>query len=182
VVMKNLGKQLLKVSGIAGATVLGSGEVVLLLHAGDLLQLASIIQTRTTARTTTSNNQAEIKHPKILVVDDSITTRTLEKNILEAAGYRVQLATNGEEAMSLLMTDELPNLIVSDVNMPLLDGFGLTERVKQNPRYADIPVVLVTSLDSPADKSKGIDVGADAYIVKSHFDQGGLLDTIEQLV
>lgn len=182
VVMKNLGKQLLKVSGIAGATVLGSGEVVLVLHAGDLLQLAASTHTRTTDRVTTTSDKEIVKHPKILVVDDSITTRTLEKNILEAAGYRVQLATNGEEAMSLLMTDELPNLIVSDVNMPLLDGFGLTERVKQNPRYTDIPVILVTSLDSPADKSKGIDVGADAYIVKSNFDQGGLLDTIEQLV
>ena len=76
----------------------------------------------------------------------------------------------------------LPHLIVTDVNMPRLDGFGLTRRLKQEQRYADIPVILVTSLDSPADKARGIEVGADAYIVKSSFDQGDLLETIEQLV
>ena len=118
----------------------------------------------------------------ILVVDDSITTRTLEKNILEAVGYEVKLATDGKEALAVLATDGLPHLIVSDINMPRLDGFELTSRIKQDARYADIPVVLVTSLDSPADKARGIEVGADAYIVKSSFDQGNLLDTIEQLV
>jgi two-component system chemotaxis sensor kinase CheA len=66
--------------------------------------------------------------------------------------------------------------------MPRLDGFELTHRIKQDARYSDIPVILVTSLDSPADKARGIEVGADAYIVKSSFDQGNLLDTIEQLV
>lgn len=186
IVMKNLGKQLVKVSGIAGATVLGSGQVVLVLHAADLVKLASHVQKRTHIATSSSsqngNGTTADSRKTILVVDDSITTRTLEKNILEAAGYGVILATNGEEAMSLLMTEDLPNLIVSDVNMPYLDGFDLTYRVKQNPRYADVPVILVTSLDSPADKAKGIEVGADAYIVKSHFDQGNLLDTIEQLV
>ena len=106
---------------------------------------------------------------------------SIEKNILEAAGYQVKLATNGEEALATLASDGLPNLIVSDINMPRLDGFALTQRVKQDYRYADIPVVLVTSLDSPADKVRGIEVGADAYIVKSNFDQGNLLETIEQL-
>ena len=82
----------------------------------------------------------------------------------------------------MLVSDGLPNLVVSDVNMPRLDGFGLTHRIKQDNRYADIPIILVTSLDSPADKARGIEVGADAYIVKSSFDQGNLLETIEQLV
>jgi two-component system chemotaxis sensor kinase CheA len=117
-----------------------------------------------------------------LVVDDSITTRTLEKNILEAAGYEVKLATDGEQALTAMVTDGLPDLVVSDINMPRLDGFGLTERIKQDERYADIPVILVTSLDSPADKERGIGVGADAYIVKSSFDQNNLLETIGQLV
>jgi two-component system chemotaxis sensor kinase CheA len=94
----------------------------------------------------------------------------------------VKLATDGKEALGVLATDGLPHLIVSDINMPRLDGFELTNRIKQDTRYADIPVILVTSLDSPADKARGIEVGADAYIVKSSFDQGNLLDTIEQLV
>ncbi len=84
--------------------------------------------------------------------------------------------------MATLVTDNLPNLIVSDIAMPRLDGIELTRRVKQDDRYNDIPVILVTSLDSPMDKARGIEVGADAYIVKSSFDQGNLLDTIEQLI
>ncbi|MDM8528823.1 hybrid sensor histidine kinase/response regulator [Anaerolineales bacterium HSG24] len=182
IVMKTLGKQLVKVSGVAGATVLGSGEVVLVLHTADLIKLAAqTARHHASVEQQNSTNNHQIRKT-ILVVDDSITTRTLEKNILEAAGYKVLLATNGEEALSTLMADGLPNLIVSDVNMPYLDGLGLTKQVKDNPHYQDIPVILVTSLDSPTDKARGIEVGADAYIVKSNFDQGNLLDTIEQLV
>ena len=181
IVMKSLGKQLARVGGIAGATVLGSGQVILVLHPADLIKLAA----RTPARlhVESDGNKAESNSRKtILVVDDSITTRTLEKNILEAAGYEVILATDGEQALATLVTAGLPDLIVSDINMPCLDGFGLTQRIRQDDRYADIPVVLVTSLDSPADKARGIEVGADAYIVKSSFDQNNLLETIEQLV
>ncbi len=181
IVLKSLGKQLARVGGIAGATVLGSGQVILMLHPADLIKLAA----RTPARraTPSDGNQLESNRQKtVLVVDDSITTRTLEKNILEAAGYEVKLAIDGEQALAVLVTDGLPDLIVSDINMPRLDGFGLTQRIRQDERYADIPVILVTSLDSPADKARGIEVGADAYIVKSSFDQNNLLETIEQLV
>jgi two-component system chemotaxis sensor kinase CheA len=166
IVMKGLGKQLVKVGGIAGATVLGSGQVILVLHPADLVKLAGRSVSRSPSLTPSKPN--EIGRPKtILVVDDSITTRTLEKNILEAAGYHVKLATNGEEALAVLMSDGLPDLVISDVNMPRLDGFELTHRVKQDKRYADIPVILVTSLDSPADKARGIEVGADASPILS---------------
>jgi two-component system chemotaxis sensor kinase CheA len=181
IVMKSLGRQLSRVGGIAGATILGSGQVILVLHAADLIKLA----TRTRSQPRVLNAPAhpeEINGKTILVVDDSITTRTLEKNILEAAGYVVKLATNGEEALGLLVSEALPDLIISDINMPRLDGFDLTRRVKRDNRYSHIPVILVTSLDSPADKARGIEVGADAYIVKSQFDQGDLLETIAQLI
>ncbi|MBE7471402.1 MAG: hybrid sensor histidine kinase/response regulator [Anaerolineales bacterium] len=181
IVMKGLGKQLTKVGGLAGATVLGSGQVILVLHAADLVKLAGRTASRTPVLTKTKPAETS-QHKTILVVDDSITTRTLEKNILEAAGYQVKLATDGEEALAALVSDGLPHLIVSDVNMPRLDGFALASRVKQDKRYANIPVILVTSLDSPADKARGIEVGADAYIVKSRFDQGNLLETVEQLI
>lgn len=183
IVMKGLGKQLARVGGIAGATVLGSGEVILVLHTADLIKLAGRSRSRSSTERTVSSEQRETTdRTSILVVDDSITTRTLEKNILESAGYRVQLATDGEEALAALVGGNLPDLVISDINMPRLDGFALTERIKQDSRYADIPVILVTSLDSPADKAHGIEVGADAYIVKSSFDQSNLLETIEQLV
>jgi two-component system chemotaxis sensor kinase CheA len=179
IVMKSLGRQLARVGGIAGATVRGSGEVILVLYAADLVKLAN----RTHTRGLLTRTKKEVEQVKtIMVVDDSITTRTLEKNILEAAGYQVRLATDGEEALGMLGSNGLPNLIVSDINMPHLDGFELTERVKHDSRYSSIPVILVTSLDTPADKARGIEVGADAYIVKSSFDQGNLLETIEQLV
>ncbi|MFC1975551.1 chemotaxis protein CheW, partial [Chloroflexota bacterium] len=181
VVIKNLGKQLAKVAGFAGATLLGSGQVILVLHVADLIKLAARSKPRTLTITDADHKESD-QRKTILVVDDSITTRTLEKNILEAVGYEVKLATDGKEALGVLATDGLPHLIVSDINMPRLDGFELTSRIKQDTRYTDIPVILVTSLDSPADKARGIEVGADAYIVKSSFDQGNLLDTIEQLV
>ena len=181
-VMKSLGKQLAKVKGIAGATILGSGQVVLVLHPADLIKLAEQTPTARPALAQPNGNHTLDKRKTILVVDDSITTRTLEKNILETAGYEVKLATNGEAALGMLASEGIPDLVVTDVKMPRLDGFGLTRRIKQEGRFADIPVILVTSLDSPADKARGIEVGADAYIVKSNFDQGNLLETIEQLV
>jgi two-component system chemotaxis sensor kinase CheA len=115
-------------------------------------------------------------------VDDSITTRTLEKNILEAAGYTVRLATDGQEALSDIASEGVPDLIVTDVAMPRMNGFELTRRIKEDEHMGTTPVILVTSLDSDEDKARGIEVGADAYIVKSGFDQDNLLETIEQLI
>jgi two-component system chemotaxis sensor kinase CheA len=183
IVIKGLGPQLVKVGGIAGATVLGSGQVILVLQVADLIKLAARAQARANvASEFYQAPEATVAHKTILVVDDSITTRTLEKNILEAAGYQVKLATNGQEALNSLAKEDLPHLVVTDVNMPKVDGFELTSRMKQDKRYAHIPIILVTSLDSAADKARGIEVGADAYIIKSRFDQGNLLEIIEQLV
>jgi two-component system chemotaxis sensor kinase CheA len=119
---------------------------------------------------------------QILIVDDSITTRTLEKNILEAAGYDVRLATDGQEALGNISAAGVPDLIVTDVAMPRMNGFELTQHVKEDESTGHVPVILVTSLDSDEDKAQGIAVGADAYIVKSSFDQDNLLETIEQLI
>jgi two-component system, chemotaxis family, sensor kinase CheA len=181
IVIKSLGKPLAKVSGIAGATISGSGQVILVLHPADLIKLA--------ARSASQRPVAQLlpdpetrRRKSILVVDDSITTRILEKNILESAGYLVETAIDGDEALSLLITQELPDLIVTDINMPGLDGLALTQRLKGDERFREIPIILVTSLGSPADKARGIEVGADAYIVKSSFDQGNLLSIIEQLI
>jgi two-component system chemotaxis sensor kinase CheA len=189
VVTKGLGRQLSRVGGISGATVMGSGEVILILNVTDLIKLAQ----RTDLSARGPQREAAPEQPQaktaaqassrfILVVDDSITTRTLEKNILEAAGYTVRLATDGQEALNAITAGGVPDLIVSDIAMPRLDGFVLTQRIKSDTRTANVPVILVTSLDSPEDKAHGIEVGADAYIVKSGFDQTNLLGTIEQLI
>ncbi|HDQ73116.1 MAG TPA: hybrid sensor histidine kinase/response regulator [Chloroflexi bacterium] len=184
VVIKGLGKQLSRVGGIAGATVMGSGEVVLILNVADLIKLGLRGDQRSVlaALARPAPVVEAQRRFRILVVDDSITTRTLEKNILEAAGYAVELATDGQEALGAIASSGIPDLIVSDVVMPRLDGFELTQRIREDPRIADVPVILVTSLDSAEDKAKGIEVGADAYITKNTFDQNSLLETIEQLL
>lgn len=106
----------------------------------------------------------------------------MEKNILEAAGYTVELATDGEEALSAIASGGVPDLIVTDIVMPRMNGFDLTRQIKADVRTADVPIILVSSLDSAEQKARGIEVGADAYIVKSSFDQNDLLDHIEQLI
>ncbi|MFP4396368.1 MAG: chemotaxis protein CheW [Anaerolineales bacterium] len=188
IVVKSLGKQLARVKGIAGATVMGDGEIVLILNVADAIKMAlrgsrraspgprAVAQAKGHAQSQTR------KQRDILIVDDSITTRTLERNILEAAGYHVRVAIDGQEAWDHLATGDLPELVVSDVSMPRLDGIGLTKRIKNDARTAQLPVILVTSLDSPEDKARGVDAGADAYITKGAFDQDNLLGTIEQLI
>ena len=184
VVIKRLGRQIARVGGIAGASLMGSGDVLLVLSAADLIKLAWRNDHRPfVSRAETADAPAEVRAKNnILVVDDSITTRTLEKNILEAAGYVVRLALDGQEAFNILMTSELPDLVISDVQMPRMDGFALVTRIKKEPRTAQLPVILVTSLESAEDKAKGVDAGADAYIVKRSFDQINLLETITQLI
>ncbi|WP_245986093.1 hybrid sensor histidine kinase/response regulator [Azospirillum thermophilum] len=125
--------------------------------------------------------------PHILVVDDSITTRTLEKSILEAHGYRVSLCVDGREALERLteaQSGEGPgvDLIISDVEMPRMDGFALLQAVKADPRLSEIPVILVTSRASDEDRERGLRLGADAYIVKTRFDQNELLAGIRRLL
>jgi len=184
VVIKGLGKQLARVAGVAGATVMGDGEVVLILNAVDLVKLAFRGEHRPVfVEPEEGTSPEEVRaQQRILIVDDSITTRTLEKNILEAVGYTVEIATDGQEALNAIAAGGAPDLIVSDILMPRMNGFELTERVKGDEHTAHVPVILVSSLDSAADKTRGIEVGADAYIVKGHFDQSNLLETIEQLI
>ncbi|MBZ6077782.1 hybrid sensor histidine kinase/response regulator [Microvirga puerhi] len=119
----------------------------------------------------------------VLVVDDSITTRTLEKSILEAQGYRVLLSVDGIDALNALRSgDAMVDLVVADVEMPRMDGFGLLQAIKTDPRLSAIPVILMTSRADPADVRRGLDLGASAYITKQKFDQRELLATIGQLL
>jgi two-component system chemotaxis sensor kinase CheA len=117
---------------------------------------------------------------RVLVAEDSITSRTLLKNILEASGFQVRTAIDGIDALTLLKTEEF-DIVVSDVEMPRMDGFGLTAAIRQDKDVAGLPVVLVTGLESREDRERGIDVGANAYIVKSSFDQSRLVEVIRKL-
>ena len=117
----------------------------------------------------------------ILVVDDSMTTRTLEKSILEAHGYRVRTAVDGLEALALLRAEKA-DLVIADIQMPRMDGFELLAALKQDPGLNQIPVIVVTSLERAEDQERGLALGADAYIVKRKFDQGELLAGIRQIL
>lgn len=180
IVVKNLGRQLSRVPNIAGATVLGTGQIVLILNVTDLIKSAQQDEGRSLPPVKRKAPTEEVRK-SILIVDDSITTRTLEKNILTTAGYDVHLAIDGEEALAVL-AETACDLIVADIDMPRMDGLELTHRVKQDERYRELPVIVVTSLDTPEYKARGIEVGADAYIVKSTFDQDNLLEAIRQLI
>jgi two-component system chemotaxis sensor kinase CheA len=121
------------------------------------------------------------KRHSILVVEDSITARTLLKNILEAAGYRITTAVDGVNAVTALKTEEF-DLVVSDVDMPRMNGFDLTARIRGDKKLSELPVVLVTALETREHRERGIEVGANAYIVKSSFDQSNLLEVIHRLI
>jgi len=180
--IQRLPAPLQQVQLVAGATILADGSVVPILDVVDLLRIAlGARRAITAAAVDTAPQQART----VLVVDDSITTRTLEKNILEAAGYRVQLATDGREALQLLAQlaeNGGCDLLLSDVDMPHMNGFDLTSAVRADRHFQHLPIVLVTSLDTPADRERGIAAGADSYIVKRAFDQQILLNTIDQLI
>ena len=179
VIIKPLGGQLRKVVNFSGATLLGDGRVSLILNVFDLVKSA-----RKQAGTSVAPKRvgsAEARTRSIMVVDDSITTRTMERNILEAAGYRVTMASDGLDALTKLEKEPV-DLLMADVEMPRMDGFELTASVKRSDRLKGIPVVLVTSLDSDEDRKKGIELGAEAYITKKTFDQGDLLRVVEQLI
>jgi two-component system chemotaxis sensor kinase CheA len=115
------------------------------------------------------------------VVEDSITSRMLLKNILETAGYRVSTAIDGVEGFTMLKEDSF-NLVVSDVDMPRMNGLDMTAKIRSDKSVAEIPVVLVTSLSKREDRERGMEVGANAYIVKSSFDQSNLLEVVERLL
>jgi two-component system chemotaxis sensor kinase CheA len=178
VLIKGLGSQLVRVRNVAAATVLGTGEVVAILSVADLMK--SAVRVSSPPRTAYTVEAPEDKSA-ILVVEDSITSRTLLKNILQISGYDVQTAVDGADGLAALRSGDF-DLVVSDVDMPRMNGFELTARIRADKRLSALPVVLVTALESREDRERGMDAGANAYIVKSSFDRGNLLEAVRRLV
>jgi two-component system chemotaxis sensor kinase CheA len=176
VLVKPLGRQLSRVRNIAAATVLGNGRVIPILNVSDLMKSVVKKAPSFIAR----HADEPVKSRSVLVVEDSITARTLLKNIIESAGYDVQIAVDGLDGITALKNREF-DIVVSDVEMPGMNGFELTATIRSDKKFSELPVVLVTALESREDKERGIDVGANAYIVKSSFDQSNLLEVIERL-
>jgi len=179
-VVKGMGKQLKSVEYFSGVTILGDGSPALILSVPDLFG-ASLVGRGTQLRQEFAERKAGEKKGRILVVDDSITTRTMEKNILETQGYTVTIAISGEDAL-LKVAAAAYDLVVSDVEMPGITGFELTAKLRQMEGTRDIPVIIVSSLALDEHRRKGLEVGAQAYIVKGSFDQGTLLETVQTLI
>ena len=164
---------------ISGGALLREGTVFVVLNPAGLV--ANCAGTSAAPVPRKAQIQAPAIAPGILVVDDSITSRSLQRSILEAHGYRVRVAVDGLEALELLRAEKA-DLIITDIQMPRMDGFGLVEAVKADPALKGIPVIIVSSLEQPEDQERGLLLGADAYVVKRKFDQTELLDAIQQMV
>jgi len=179
ITVKLLGSQLKRVRNVAGVTVLGSGRLAPILHVPDLV--ASGLDRRGSRPVSPPAHDAQPNSRNVLVVEDSVTSRMLLKGMLESAGYVVTTAVDGADAL-VKMNEARPDLVVTDVQMPRMDGLELTRRIREDETLAALPVVLVTSLGSQTDRERGVDAGANAYIIKSSFDQGNLLDTVRRLI
>ena len=179
IVIKTLGSHLKRVDNVAGVTVLGAGEIVVILNVPDLMDRA-----RSRSGMRVGGVKAEDrKGPKrILICEDSFTTRELERSIFEAAGYDVEVAMDGAQGFGKLRGGLDVEAIVTDVQMPNMTGFELTRAIRSDPTLQHIPVIIVTSLERDEEKAEGIEAGADAYITKSVFNQDTLLETVERLI
>lgn len=178
VVLKPLGSLLKRVRNVSGATILGTGEVCIVLNPADLARTVRRMKAQSVIKTSTPE-AGPVR--TLLLADDSITTRTQEKRILESAGYRVVTAVDGLDAWNKLQTGRFDG-VVSDVEMPNMTGLQFTARLRQEAVFRDLPVILVTSLSSDEDRRRGIEVGANAYLTKPTFDQRVLLETLERLI
>lgn len=177
IVIKGFRPPLRRLRNVLTTGLLGTGQLVLVARPSDIIQ-----SIHTSARDETESIvRAAAQIFRILVVDDSITTRTMERNLFEAAGYEVHTVADGVEALNMLCGESF-DLLVSDVDMPRMNGFELTERVRADTRLAQMPIVLVTALESREDKERGVRVGANAYVLKSAFNQSHLLEIVRRLI
>ncbi|MBT5550942.1 MAG: hybrid sensor histidine kinase/response regulator [Nitrospina sp.] len=176
--VKPLPSHMKSIELVSGASISGKNEIIILLHVPRIFELAKQAKE---GKHVDKFHKEEEKANYILVVDDSVNTREIEKSILESYGYNVDTASDGMEAMEMVKEFKY-DLIVTDVEMPRMDGFTLCEELRKDSRYKLVPVVIVTSRDKPEDKRRGVKVGANAYIVKGDFNQSNLLDTVESLI
>jgi two-component system chemotaxis sensor kinase CheA len=178
-IVKDLGIRADQAGQSAGGILLEDGRVAVVLDVAALLEMAR--RPGGAAKSFLQMPGPQKRPPAILVVDDSITTRSLEKTILESQGYRVRVAVDGVEALAQLRA-ERADLVITDIQMPRMDGYALLEEIKKDKQLADIPVIVVTSMERREDQEKGLALGADAYVVKRKFDQRELLEAIRQIV
>lgn len=181
VMVKNLGSRVKRLRNVSGATILPSGQVALMLNIPDLLQSAARQRLSAALGEVKAQQDKAKKQHHLLVIDDSVTTRSLEKSILEAAGYKVSVAIDGQMGLAQLEAHGA-DMVITDAQMPRMDGFEFIAAVRRSERFQNLPVILVTSLNDEESKAKGMQAGASAYVVKGTFEQTRFLRLVEQLL
>jgi two-component system, chemotaxis family, sensor kinase CheA len=175
VIIKSLGPLLAGVAGYLGAAIMHDGRIALILDPAFLTK-------KVARKRATLAPKAEVRQPIVLVVDDQFTVRELQRGILESAGYEVKTARDGREALTTISSDPDIELVVTDVQMPEMDGIELLRAIRESREHSSLPFVMVTSQGGEDDRQRGLEAGADAYIVKDQFDQRTLIETVERLL
>ena len=178
VVVRGLTGRLRALKAVSGASIEPNGSILLVLDVPNLIE-RSMSMDETASRIIdkpTSGPQVSV-----MVVDDALMVRELQRSILERGGYSVRTANDGAEALAML-AEQPADLVVTDIEMPNVDGFQLTSSIRAHPRLANIPVLIVSSRASEEDHQRGLDAGADGYIVKTSFDEAGLLSAVSRLL
>jgi chemotaxis protein histidine kinase CheA len=184
-VVKDLGSFLGRVRYVGGATIDGDGSVVCLLDLRELAEKAVGTATPHVSATPVPRKSVSspggLRKPRVLVVEDSVGVRELERVILEGAGYSVETAVDGLDGASRLR-DDPADLVLSDIEMPGMDGFDLTRTIRRTKGWENVPVIIMTSRGEDTARQAGLDAGASAYLLKTEFDQEQLVQTVRRLV
>jgi len=179
VVVRGLTGRLRGLKAVSGASIEPNGSILLVLDVSTLIERS--IATREGPRTGADRLTGPIRPLAVMVVDDALMVRELQRSILERGGYAVRTASDGAEALDML-AEQPADLVVTDLEMPNLDGYTLIKNIRAHPRLANTPVLIVSSHASDEDHQRGLEAGADAYIVKTSFDEAGLLSAVSRLL
>jgi chemosensory pili system protein ChpA (sensor histidine kinase/response regulator) len=175
IVVKTLGPQLTGITGISGATILGDGSIVVILDAPALVRAWP----EEVAAVPPPEMEARDDRTFVMVVDDSITVRRVTERLLERNGMRVITAKDGVDAVALLQ-DQLPDIILLDIEMPRMDGYEVASHVRNDPRLKNIPIVMITSRVGEKHRARAMETGVDDYLGKP-YQESELLAAIESL-
>ena len=179
VVVRGLTGRLRDLKAVSGASIEPNGSILLVLDVPSLIDRSNVISDMPAIGADKPTEAA--RQLAVMVVDDALMVRELQRSILERAGYSVRTANDGADALAML-AEQPADLVVTDLEMPNVDGFVLTRSIRAHPRLANIPVLIVSSRASEEDHQRGLDAGADGYIVKASFDEAGLLSAVSRLL
>jgi two-component system sensor histidine kinase and response regulator WspE len=182
-VVRPLDPRLGKVSDISATALLGDGSPVLIIDVSDMvLSMNAILKGGSLSKVMMQAElESETQYQKILVVDDSITVREMERKLLENRGYQVDTAVNGVEGWNAVLTKEY-DLVISDIDMPHMNGIELVKQIKNHPRLNHLPVIIISYRDREEDKIQGLEAGADYYLTKSSFHDDTLINAVIDLI